>query len=644
MLRVAFVNMPFADWNRPSFALSQLAALLGRDFGGRVEAEVCYLNQDVAEHFGAKTYESISVTHDHVDTGLGDWLFRRIAFPDAPDNTDEYFHRFYRGEHWAEFRQRILALRASLPALCERLIDQYRLAEADLVGFSSMFAQHVPSIALARLLKRRRPEVLIAFGGANCEAPMGAVIAEHVDAVDYVFSGPALDTFPAFLDHVLDGAPERADAIPGVVTHRNCHDARFRGAIGSDHDIDDLLLPEYGSFLAALEAHAGLRETGTSKPMLFFETSRGCWWGQRSHCTFCGLNGQSMVYRNMDPKLAIEQFNWLFGFAPEYTSLFCTDNVMPRSYPKEVFPHLEPPEGGSIYYEVKLPLSRQDLGRMSAAGVTVVQPGIEALATSTLKLMAKGTTAFHNLQFLKNCDEFGIDPDWNLLIGFPREEESVYERYTHDLPLLTHLPPPVGVFMVRFDRFSPYFKRRAEFGLDLHPMDFYGLTYPFGADALAELAYFFADHNLGPYMQNALTWHERLRELVAAWRAAWAGDGPHPELRLVTAGPGGPVVRDSRSGVPVEHPVDELDAELLRRLASPARPDQVTLGRPDGEADVAVRIARLQSLGLLFEENGRLLSLVLTEGGDQAEPESPAAEPGARRLLPVLTGGREDLR
>ncbi|ONF73756.1 RiPP maturation radical SAM C-methyltransferase [Amycolatopsis keratiniphila] len=644
MLRVAFVNMPFADWNRPSFALSQLTALLTRDFPGQVQADVCYLNQDVAEYFGATTYESISVTHDHVDTGLGDWLFRQIAFPDAPDNTDEYFHRFYRGERWEEFRRHILALRAGLPEFCDRLIDRYRLAEADLVGFSSMFAQHVPSIALARLLKRRRPEVLTLFGGANCEAPMGAVIAEHVDAVDYVFSGPALDTFPAFVGHVLDGAPERADAIPGVVTRRNCRDPRFREAIGSDHDIDDLLLPEYDGFLAALDEHARLRETGTSKPMLFFETSRGCWWGQRSHCTFCGLNGQSMAYRNMDPKLAIEQFNWLFRFAPEYTALFCTDNVMPRSYPKEVFPHLEPPEGGSIYYEVKLPLSRQDLGRMSAAGVTVVQPGIEALASSTLKLMAKGTTAFQNLQFLKNCDEFGISPDWNLLIGFPLEEEAVYERYTHDIPLLTHLPPPSGVFMVRFDRFSPYFKRRAEFELDLHPMDFYGLTYPFGPEALEELAYFFADHNLGQYMQNALTWHERLRELVAGWNAAWAGDGPRPELRLVTADTGGFAVRDSRSGVPVEHPVDDATVELLRRLSSPARPDQLTPEQSGGEAGLTERIAWLKSLGLLFEENGRLLSLVLTEDGDETETEPRTVEPEARRLLPVLAGGRDGAR
>ena len=27
------------------------------------------------------------------------------------------------------------------------------------------------------------------------------------------------------------------------------------------------------------------------------ESSRGCWWGAKSHCTFCGLNGGTMAFR-----------------------------------------------------------------------------------------------------------------------------------------------------------------------------------------------------------------------------------------------------------------------------------------------------------------------------------------------------------
>jgi len=50
----------------------------------------------------------------------------------------------------------------------------------------------------------------------------------------------------------------------------------------------------YGSFLDALETNF---PDGAVEPLLLFETSRGCWWGERSHCTFCGLNGLDLAYR-----------------------------------------------------------------------------------------------------------------------------------------------------------------------------------------------------------------------------------------------------------------------------------------------------------------------------------------------------------
>ena len=39
----------------------------------------------------------------------------------------------------------------------------------------------------------------------------------------------------------------------------------------------------------------------------FFETSRGCWWGERMHCTFCGLNGATMSYRSKSPRRAVDE-------------------------------------------------------------------------------------------------------------------------------------------------------------------------------------------------------------------------------------------------------------------------------------------------------------------------------------------------
>ncbi|HEY5987788.1 MAG TPA: RiPP maturation radical SAM C-methyltransferase [Streptosporangiaceae bacterium] len=614
MTRVTLINMPFADWNRPSFALSYLSALARRELGPQIEIEIRYLNLDFAQYLGPHMYDAIAGNLEHLLTGAGEWFFRQVAFPVPADNTYEYFRRYYKGESWRDFRADLVRMRSGLRDMCEKLIDTYRLDSADIVGFTSMFAQTVPSLAMSRLIKERSPGVITIMGGANCEAPMGAVLASRADAIDAIFSGPASHTFPEFLRHVHEGNRDAVHSIPGIITRKNLSERRFAQAIGRDRDIDDYVEPDYSAFVSAFSAYRG-RLRSDARPVLLFETSRGCWWGEHSHCTFCGLNGLSMNYRAMSPEVALRQFRWLFSFAPWCQEFACTDNILPKSYPREVFSKLEPPPGVSVFYEVKLPVSERDMRLMSQAGVTRIQPGIEALSTETLRLMGKGTTAFLNLQFLKNCLAYGITPEWNLLIGFPGEKEEIYEKYAENLPSFWHLPPPSGAFMVRFDRFSPYFTDAARYGLDLRPLDFYRLVYPFDIGELAQLAYFFADQRLGSYLASAAKWAGTIGELVAQWRRVWegAGAGHRPGLSLRRRDVGGWWIADSRQGTDRLLPAADRVVRILTRLASPVPatvlPQEV--GMP--AAKVHSALAWLRGERLLFEEDGRVMSLVTGE-------------------------------
>jgi ribosomal peptide maturation radical SAM protein 1 len=617
MTRIALVNMPFADWHRPSFALSQLAALARREYPDDAKVDVYYPNQDFAERLGGSTYAEMASTVDHLTTGIGDWLFRQLAFPELPDNSAQYFRRYYLGPGWQEFRQKVSALRAGLKAHCFELIDRYDLASADVVGFTSMFAQTVPSIALARIIKQRNPDVITIFGGANCETPMGDVLIRGVPDIDFVFSGPALHSFADFIGCVTRKDLNTVHAIPGILSRRSLAVAGVRPTVGRERDIDDLVEPDYQSFMDSLRNRPRLvaAQNGETQPILYFETSRGCWWGERSHCTFCGLNGLDMSYRIMSPPVALRQFRRLFSFAPWCTQYHCTDNIMPKTYPRYVFPELEPPAGTTIFYEVKVPLSEREMRSMSDAGVNKVQPGIEALSTATLKLMGKGTTAFQNIHFLKNCIRFAVEPLWNLLIGFPGEREDVYEKYAKDIPLLVHLPPPSGAYMVRFDRFSPYFTRSSEYNLDLSPMDFYSLIYPFSDKDLQELAYFFQNMKISPYLEAAVAWIGRLNRQVAEWRHCWEHEADRPRLLLDQEPDGSWAIIDSRFGLEQRVKIDEETRVLLRRLASPARLDE--LGEELGlEHDaVASRLRLLDDHRVLFEEDGSLISLLTGEDG-----------------------------
>ncbi|HUK88749.1 MAG TPA: RiPP maturation radical SAM protein 1, partial [Blastocatellia bacterium] len=286
-------------------------------------------------------------------------------------------------------------------------------------------------------------------------------------------------------------------------------------------------------------------------------------------------------------------------------------------YLHEVLPLVETPDTMSIFYEVKADLSEQDVQVLAKARVTKIQPGIESLATSTLKLMKKGTTAFQNLALLKNCLAYGVEPAWNLLIGFPGEGEDVYSKYVQDLPLLVHLPPPSGVYPVRFDRYSPYFVKADEYGLDLRPLDFYSLIYPFDENEIESLAYYFADQNINAeYVQVMSRWIDRIKEKINAWLNAWKPQAASSRPRLFfKKDANGEVVYDSRSANAIEHRIGKTGRRILnlmdkrpKRLGDVAKEFQGVEG-----FDAAQEIGFLQEMGLLFQEKDSFISLVVEQ-------------------------------
>ncbi|MET9181179.1 hypothetical protein ABZX88_23565 [Kitasatospora aureofaciens] len=67
--------------------------------------------------------------------------------------------------------------------------------------------QNVPSLAVARLLKQRRPAVRTVLGRANCDGPMGAALLRNHRFVDFAVRGEGELAFPALLDHLTAAAP-----------------------------------------------------------------------------------------------------------------------------------------------------------------------------------------------------------------------------------------------------------------------------------------------------------------------------------------------------------------------------------------------------------------------------------------------------
>jgi ribosomal peptide maturation radical SAM protein 1 len=632
--QIILINMPFAALNMPSFALTQLKSVVKEKFADRVSTELLYLDHHFGKDMGADVYTYIS--HDPSlkaqIAGFGDWFFRQSVFPQLPDNTPEYFTRFkshFGKDATDRFTNQLKGFRDRLDPYLDSLIDLYHIQEADLVGFTSMFFQTMAGAAMAGRIKARNPKIVTVMGGANAEAEMGIELVHHLPNIDYVFSGPALVSFPQFVDCLLEGKEKEAEGIDGVFTRRNtqsivdlpqasmvekngCSRVKGIGIIGKELDINTLVELDYDSYLESIEELLpSLRNL-----CLLFETSRGCWWGQKSHCTFCGLNGMSMKYSSMQVDKALDMLHGLFRrYSQKVDCFFAVDNILSKNYYTDFLNRLEVPSHVSLFYEIKADLKEDDFKALAKARVLRIQPGIESLASSTLRLMGKGVTAFSNLQFLRRVAAYEIEAAWNLLIGFPGESASVFEKYLLDLPLLTHLPPPDGVYPVRFDRFSPYFRQASKYKLDLRPRDSYSMTYPFPKEVIENMAYYFYNNNFAAeFWEDFPRFVKQLETLVAHWQKRWKGQDKLPPAQLHFKAAGSNVVFDSRSGAAVEIALNDQERLILKALEDPLDLELLEKKHPQfGSTEVQKTVLGLSAKKLLFSEGERWMNLVLPE-------------------------------
>src|SRR5262249_33131359 len=143
-------------------ALLQLQGAVLECLGDRVAVRIGYPSYEFANALGLGLYHQIAYVDSNLRpgdmSGLGDWFFRHIAFPDRPDNAAEYCERYFSAASGQTFLDvsGVLSAREQALTLLNGAIEAYDLASADLVGFTSMFSQHTACIAMARLLKCAR--------------------------------------------------------------------------------------------------------------------------------------------------------------------------------------------------------------------------------------------------------------------------------------------------------------------------------------------------------------------------------------------------------------------------------------------------------------------------------------------------------
>ncbi|WP_414815979.1 RiPP maturation radical SAM C-methyltransferase [Rhizobium sp. IY2] len=617
---IVLVNMPMSAVERPSLALGLLKSVLTQ---AGLRSRTAYANIWFLEYAGLADYSVLETSPP--EEALVDWLFAGVAFPDFETDHARFLDRYFQRNpclHKSEpgLRAKFLELRSLIGGFIDWTCGKILRERPAMVGCTSTFTQHVPALALLRRLSELSPGLVTLMGGANCESVMGRTTHAQFPWVDYVVSGEADKLIGGLcrdiLTHGRDIPP--ADLPFGVFgpAHRQTgYPATFTGDMvprAVVEDIHSLPLPDFSDYFAELEQSLCADRVYPGLPMEF---SRGCWWQRSSPCTFCGLNGASMTYRQKPAAQAPEE---MIEMSARYgtSRIEAVDNILANDYVEKALPRLIAlSEKLDIFFEVKANLKRHEVEKLAAGGVRWIQPGIESLDSRVLKLMGKGTTAAQNVQLLKWCRQFGVRPIWSVLWGFPRESDAWYAQMCRLLPLLHHLHPG-HVVRLRYQRFSLYHRAADQYGLTLSPAASYRYVYPLSERDLADQVYHFEDgddndggREFGPLDTNRRPGVQAVIQGMDAWSEARCGLTP-PILSMRDSGDE-IIVEDTRNiAVEREQRVKGLAREIL--LAADQGMPEVRLSRQLKGAnviEVEEATADLIARKLIVRLDARLIGL-----------------------------------
>jgi ribosomal peptide maturation radical SAM protein 1 len=555
-VRVVLAAMPWHAVNRPSLAIGLLRGVLHRDRPDvdvtEYHGAISWVDYLLANGYGEAAVKHYSDIADAATEGQGDWIFAGCLYDDPDWRIKELCA--YTDKHGID-NSRALRMRTHVEGFVEQAAAEILSVDPAVVGFTSTFMQNVPSLALARRLKECNPSICVVFGGQNCDGPMGAALHRNHRFVDFVVRGEGELVFPLLLDRIETGeAPADLEGVCWWDGEHSVANSQHTGFMPPAR----IPSPDFDAWYDILE-RSTVREFVT--PELLLESSRGCWWGEKHQCTFCGLNERTITFRARPAEQVWEEITRLVK-RYQILDLVTVDLILDMSFFQTLVPRLI--EAGwdlRVHYEIKSNLRAEHIAALAAAGIVDVQPGVESLNTRVLKIMDKGVDGASNIRLLRDCEEHGLTVGWNYLYGFPREQPQDYCSVIEQMPALAHLQPPSGAIRVMLERFSPLFENPESGLLRRGPLAFYHYVYDLPLSELTDLAYFFESERAG------ITGN--IVDALVAALDQWRGAYPSSYL-IMEEQDEGLLIDDRRHGWPQQrHILPGWQAEAYRGLSRP---------------------------------------------------------------------------
>lgn len=606
--------------NLPSIQLATIEAALRK---AGLEADVLELFLDYAALLTVPFYQKLASRSGFIE----EWVFARHYY--GPETGEDLTGFLRSGPHFGVDEATLHELSHKAGVFLDQTVARIDWNQYDVVGISLTISQLGSSMALARRLKLAYPHLRIVFGGTACAGPTGDTLLRICPYVDVVVRVEGEDVFPELVERLRSGRPiddlhgisyREGGAVRGTPTG-----ALYQSRAGRPH-------LRYDGYFQRL-ANLGL--TNEVEVWLPFESSRGCWWGEKSHCTFCGLH-EIMRAREWDADVVFDE---LKDWADRYgvTRFFSVDLILPRKYYETFLAHLEKEDlGWTLFYEIKANVKRAAVERLAGAGVRWIQPGIESLDREVLKLMRKGVRPIDNIQLLKWCQELGIAVNWNVIIGTPGENPSAYPVMAERMRQLFHLPPPICFLEFEMHRFSPYHNDPAQFGIgNVRPHATYRHIFPVPEEDLQNLVYRF-EYDIEGRAEPPSVYAKPVMDAIHAWQDAYRRGA---SLNLRTRADGGTEIEDRRYGPGRTYSLDADETVLYGFLDrsvqegtlehSFGQTHPATLARLEARGGLGSLLDRWEADGLVMREGDQIVSLAVNDRPHPAAQATRDARQGA---------------
>ncbi|OQX64993.1 MAG: hypothetical protein B5M55_04945 [Desulfococcus sp. 4484_242] len=602
--RVALISAPWPLFDRPSIQLGALKAFVTKSLPDvQVDAFHTYLK--IAQAIGYPIYHAISER-----SWIAESPYAALLYPDRMDEIRRYWIR--------KARRHPLLGATDFEGLCGQirsaslaLIDGRNWECYLLVGFSICLAQLTSSLYFIREIKRRAPGLRIVAGGSSCAGVLGEALIHAVPEIDYVIRGEG-EMPLAQLIEAMRISPRRTEPpdIPGVICRGDTPKE------DPDHqiaDLNDLPVPDYSDYFCDITA-SGPRHAFL--PKLPVEMSRGCWWNRGgSGCAFCNLNLQWRGYRAKSPEKSIQEIEALVN-RHQVLSLSFMDNLLPAKGLEVRFSGIQALGLDlRLFAEIRAKTPRSVLEAMASAGMQEVQVGIEALSTSLLRKINKGTTAMDNLEIMKHCESPCLpDLTGNLILAFPSSDSRDVAETLRNLAFAFPFRPLKGIDLW-LGYGSPLWRDAHRYGIRVqgnHPD--YGHLFP--PETLKKFRFMMVGYHGGVKAQHRM-WAP-VRKKLAEWRTFYdrihRGPGFEPILSY-RDGKNFLIIRERRpDDEPMTHRLKGASRAIYLFCETQRSMNEIAERFPRfGEDRIRPFLRMMVDKRLMFSEADRYLALALPQ-------------------------------